>query len=69
VDSIKEVIVVLISLTNTAAAARIIYCISKIYSNEDEAKTYVRRIKHILWFLVFANSVWVIKALIEGYYK
>lgn len=68
-DSLEEIINVLISVTDAGAIARILYCFAKISANPDEEKTYEKRIKHIGAFLILTNCVWIIKAVIESYYK
>lgn len=48
---------------------RIIYCFLKIITNNEEKTLYKKRIKHVVIFLILSESIFVIRALIEFYYK
>lgn len=68
-DSLEEVINFLLGLIDAASVSRIIYCIIKANSDNDEIKSYLKRIRHIFMFIILTNCVWVVKALVEYYYK
>lgn len=65
IDSISNVVIWLI---RTGAAFRIVFCLFRMVSNEDDHAMYKKRAKHTLVFYIIAESVFVIKALVIGYY-
>ncbi|SES65159.1 hypothetical protein [[Clostridium] polysaccharolyticum] len=67
-ETLKTVIIVIIGFINAASITRMIYCIVKC-TNENEANVQIKRIKHIVIFLVLANCAWIIKSVVEHYYK
>lgn len=66
VDDISKAIMLLVRL---GVAARIVYCLIRLGSTEEEAGQYKKRAKNTLIFYIIAESIWAIKDMIIGYYK
>lgn len=67
-ETLKDVINYIIGIVNIGAAARITFCFLRWNANPDDSM-YVKRIKHVIYFVIFANSVWVIKSIATNYFK
>lgn len=67
-ETLQTVILVILGFIDTAAVPRILYCIFKCI-NEDEVRAYLKRIRHIVVFLILANCSWIIKTVVEHYFK
>jgi hypothetical protein len=66
--TLVDLIQYLITLCNVAAGARILYCLVRMKADQDEAPTYIKRIIHVLMFLVLANTALGTMVFIRTYY-
>jgi hypothetical protein len=67
-EQIDELITLANSLILVGAAARVAMIYLQIINNADEAKAGKQRIKNVLTFVVFAELILGVSALIKGYY-
>ena len=65
---VEEISNVLIWLIRAGAGFRIVYCLFRMVSSEDEHAMFKKRAKHTLVFYVIAESAFVIKALALSYF-
>jgi len=59
---------VVIMLIRAGAACRIIFCLIKLMTSEEEAAQYKKRIRNTLAFYIVAELAFVVKNLIIAYY-
>lgn len=67
-DAIDQVSNVVIWLIRAGALFRITYCAFRLISAEDDAGKYKNRLKYTAIFYVLAESAFVIKSLVMGYF-
>jgi len=65
---VDEMALAFILLIRAGAGLRIIYCFISIASDEEQAVTYKKRIKHTLVFYILAESVYIIRDIVLFYY-
>ncbi|BCN29527.1 hypothetical protein [Anaeromicropila herbilytica] len=66
--TLKEIINYIVLLCDVGAGARILYCFLQIHSNPDEEKSYLKKIRNVVIFLILANSALALKELITRYF-
>lgn len=66
-DSLKELINILLLLLPLAGAARGIYCAIVMAIREDERDVYKRRLENLMYFIAIAESCTAIIALVLSY--
>lgn len=67
-DTLKELSLALIWLIRTGAIVRVIYCFIKMMGNDEEVGIYLKRIRNVIVFYIFAESVWQLKDIIIRYF-
>lgn len=68
-ETIKNLIAVMLILINAGCVFRLIMCFIKLMgSAEGEVATYKKRIKNLISFMIIANCIWVITYLVLRYY-
>ncbi len=65
---IDEMALAFILLIRSGAGLRVIYCFISMASDEEQAVTYKKRIKHTVIFYILAESVYIIRDLVLYYY-
>jgi hypothetical protein len=65
VDEISKAVILLI---RAGAAFRIVFCLVKLMTSEEEAVQYKKRIRNTLVFYIIAELAFVVKDLIITYY-
>lgn len=65
---IQELIALLQKIIALGAVARGIYCVMAIIGNVEEEQSYRTRIKHLLIFVVLAETIGGIVQLVLGYF-
>lgn len=63
-----EIIEGLMIIIRVGVALRVIYCLMKMTSSDDEAPGYKKKAINTLKFYVLAELIWQIKDLILSYY-
>lgn len=58
----------IIALVRIGAAARFIYCMTRLSGAEEQAAQYKKRAKNTVLFYIIAESIWQIKDIILYYY-
>jgi hypothetical protein len=66
IDEISKAVIILI---RAGAAFRVVFCLVKLVTAEDEAAQYKKRIRNTLVFYVIAELAFVVKDLIIAYYS
>jgi len=66
VDDISNVVLILIRV---GVVFRLIYCLLRLITAEDEAAQFRRRFRNAIVFEVVAELVFVLKGLIIGYFS
>jgi len=66
VDDISNVVLILIRI---GVVFRVIYCLLRLMTTEDEAAQFRRRFRNAVAFEVVAELVFVLKGLIIGYFS
>jgi len=66
VDNISLAVIILI---RAGAACRIVFCLVKLMTSEEEAAQYKKRIRNTLIFYIIAELAFVVKNLILAYYS
>ncbi len=67
-DRLDQLIMALLILIPIAGVARIIYCVLSMAADSEESGKMKRRIKNIICFVILAECLVSIIALIESYY-
>ncbi|MFT9493882.1 hypothetical protein [Anaerosolibacter sp.] len=67
-DLLKEMADALIVIIRIGVLMRVIFCFIKMASNEEEAGMHKKRAKHAVVFYILAESIWLIRDLVLGYY-
>lgn len=67
-ETINTAIDAVIVVTTAGIAFRMLYCIFLIKCNPDETPTYVKRMKHMMVFLILCFCIEAIKEAILKYY-
>lgn len=66
--TLLEIINYLVVLIDIGAGSRIIYCLIMINSEPDDIKTYTKKIKNLIIFVILANTALSFKIMLERYY-
>lgn len=67
-DLLKQMAEALIVVIRLGVLMRIVFCLIKMASNEEESGMYKKRAKHAVVFYVLAESIWILRDLVLGYY-
>lgn len=67
-DGVQELINWLLVLIPIAAAPRAIMCLISINADAEQAGTYSRRLKNLLYFVVIAETITALLAVIKRYF-
>jgi len=67
-DLVIEIANTLIWLIRAGAAFRLVYCMFRLISSEEEAGQYRKRARNVVVFYILAESIWELKTLVLGYY-
>ncbi len=67
-DLLKEMADALIVIIRIGVLMRVVFCFIKMASNEEEVGMYKKRAKHAAVFYILAESIWLIRDLVLGYY-
>jgi hypothetical protein len=65
VDQISKAVILLI---RAGAACRVVFCLVKLMTSEEEAMQYKKRIRNTLVFYIIAELAFVIKDIITHYF-
>lgn len=68
-QQVSQLITALLILLPLAAAARIVYCLIAINTDNSDDGSYKRRIKNILIFLILAESILGLVKVISSYFS
>lgn len=68
-DLVDQISAVLLNLIRAGAIFRLVYCMFRLISTEDEAATYKKRARNVVIFYLIAELIWQFKDLIISYYK
>lgn len=67
-DTLKELSLALIWLIRIGVVVRTIYCFIRMAGNDEEAGVYTKRIKNVILFYIFSESVWQLRDIIIRYF-
>lgn len=67
-DLIKEMADAFIMLIRVGAVFRVVYCLIRMGSSEEEEALFKKRAKNTVSFYILAESIWQIKEIVLGYY-
>ena len=67
-ETIKEISDVFLILIRAGTAMRVVYCFVMMSSNEDEEKSYKKKITNIIIFYILAELSYYIKDIMFEYY-
>lgn len=67
-ELLKEMADAFMIVIRSGVGFRILYCLVRISSNEEEAPMYKKRIRNAVVFIIISESIWQIKDLILNYY-
>lgn len=67
-NTLKELSLALIWLIRMGAIVRIIYCFVRMAGNDEEVGVYTKKIKNVIVFYIFSESVWQLKDIIMNYF-
>lgn len=67
-ETIKEMSEVFLNLIRAGTVMRVVYCFVMMSSNEDEEKSYKKKIANIIIFYILAELSYYIKDLMFEYY-
>ena len=67
--TVKDIAGAVMLIIRLGVVARLIYCMIRIGTSEEESTQYKKRAKNVLIFYVIAESIWAIKDIIIGYYS
>jgi len=68
-DIVNEISNVLINLIRLGAVFRLVYCLFRMVSVEDEQSMYKKRMKNVVIFYIIAELIFQFKDMIIGYYS
>lgn len=67
-DILKDLALAFIILIRVGAILRVVYCFISMGADEEQSKTYKKRIKNTIIFYIMAECIWIIKDLVLDYY-
>ena len=67
-DLVNQISLVLIDLIRVGAVFRLVYCLFRLISAEDEAATYKKRARNVVIFYIIAELIFQLKDIIIRYY-
>lgn len=67
-QTMRQLMQALQMLVPIGVGARVIYCLCQIPLDEEQAQTYKRRIRNALVFLVLAETLLGLAAIVEDYF-
>lgn len=67
-NTIQEFTDFLLILIPIGVAARVVYCLLQLPLDEEQAPTYKRRIRNALVFLVLAECITGLLAVVQAYF-
>lgn len=67
-EKLKEVIGILFLLLDAGCVMRGIFCFIKMNTDADDASSYEKRLKNMVFFLIIANSIYALVDVIKKYY-
>jgi len=67
-ERVQEMADAFVLLIRVGAVLRLVYCFIHIGIDEDQSVSYKKRMKHVVIFYVFAESIWQLKDIIMSYY-
>ena len=65
IDDISKVVIILI---RAGAACRVVFCLIRMMTSEEEAPQYKKRIRNTVVFYIIAELAFVIKDLVIHYF-
>lgn len=68
-DLVVEIANTLIWLIRAGAAFRLVYCLFRLISSEEEAVQYRKRAMNVVAFYILSESIWQLEGLILGYFS
>lgn len=68
-DLIKEMADAFIMLIRVGAVYRVVYCLIRMGTSEDEGALFKKRAKNTVMFYILAECIWQIKEVVLGYYS
>lgn len=68
-DLLKEMADTFVMLIRSGSALRVIYCLIRIGTSEEEAAMFRKRARNTVVFYILAECIWQIKELVLGYYR
>jgi hypothetical protein len=68
-STLLEIISYFIVLCDAGGASRILYCLIRAQAEPDEFPSYLKKIIHVLIFLVIANVCLSLNLLVQSYFK
>lgn len=67
-EHIQDLINFLLVIIPVGGALRIMYCLAASNANEDEAASYKIRVKHIVMFVVLAETISGLLKIVLSYF-
>jgi len=67
-DLIKQMADIFVMLIRAGAAMRLVYCLIRMGTSDEESSMYKKRARNTIVFYVLAESIWQLKDLVLGYY-
>jgi len=67
-ELVDEMALAFILLIRAGSGLRIIYCLISMTTDEEQAVTYKKRIKHTLAFYILTESVYILRDMVLYYY-
>ena len=67
-ETIEEIIEVLLLLVDAGGVMRGIFCFIRMNADQDNAKSYQNKIINMVIFLIIANSLYALVEVIKQYY-
>ena len=68
-ETIKNLVDMLIVLVRCGTALRVVFCCIKMGMNEEESGMYKKRLRNVIVFYILAELSWQLKDTISNYYS
>lgn len=66
---INQMSVVMAGLIRSGAIMRVVYCMIRLQSAEQERDMYIKRAKNTVFFLILSECAWVLQSIALYYYS
>ena len=68
-DAVNQISQVLIDIIRVGAVFRLVYCLFRMISAEDEQAMYKKRARNVVIFYIIAETIFQLKDILIGYYQ